>query len=151
GGLAGFSNYGATAADLAAPGVDIATTTLPPAITLYAENFENFNAAKWTISPSGSWQVQTDSMEGTKAFKWMSGINTTATLLDTLDMRERRGGLLTFRLHHTPQASQSFTDYLLMEYQAKGSSTWLYFAAVASTVTGQTVGFHLGPVDDTLY
>jgi subtilisin family serine protease len=33
GSIAGFSNYGATKADIAAPGVEIATTTIPPALS----------------------------------------------------------------------------------------------------------------------
>ncbi len=155
GALAGFSNFGATQADLAAPGVDIATTTLPPAITLYSENFEAFNAAKWSISTTSpppntpTWAVATDSMEGTKAFKWMTGHSATATLLDTLNMRGKRGGALRFRLHFSPAATDQ--DVLIFEYQAKGAAPWVSFGSVWSPVAGQTLAFALGPMDDTLY
>ncbi|HEX2612328.1 MAG TPA: S8 family serine peptidase [Fibrobacteria bacterium] len=153
GALAGFSNYGATKADLAAPGIDIATTTIPPALSRYAENFEAFNASTWTISTSGgnpTWAVATDSMQGTKAFKWSTGVTTTAQVTDTLNMRGKKGGLLSFRLNYTP-ATGFVNDYLFLEYRPKGTSSWYYFGAIGSAVSNQTITLSLGFVDDTLY
>ncbi len=150
GALTGFSNYGATQADIAAPGVEIATTTLPPPLPLRVEDFEDFDPGKWSISPADSWKVQPDSMEGAKAFRWSSGVNTSATLLDTLDMRGKRGGLLTFRLHYAPSTG-FMNDFLLLEYQRIPSQSWQYFAAINGKVEGQTLAYGLGATDDAQY
>lgn len=151
GSLAGFSNYGATKADIAAPGVEIGTTTIPPPDTLYQESFENLDSAKWAVSPAGSWKDSLDTLAGAKSFQWKSGVNTTATLLDSLDMRGKRGGLLTFRLNYSPASNFSGNDYLFLEYQPMGAANWYYFAAIGSVVPNQALAIGLGFADDTLY
>jgi subtilisin family serine protease len=145
--LSTFSNYGATTVDLAAPGDLITTTTIPPGIPFLSETFESFDSTRWALS-SGSWQVAPDSLEGAKSLKWVSGNSVSATFLDTVVMRGRRGGLLRFRLHFQPAHTR---DGIYIDVQRKGSLTWTEVGGYGYAVAGQTVAVNLGSGDDTLF
>lgn len=148
GGLSAFSNYGATKVDLAAPGEYIATTTIPPALELTRETFEKADSVRWSFT-TGSFQVAADTLEGAKSLRWVSGNLVDATLLDTVKMRARRGGVLRFRLVFQPATSGR--DGLYIDVQRKGSPTWTEVGGYTSAAVGQAVAINLGAVDDTLF
>lgn len=142
GNLAGFSNYGATRIDIAAPGDHIVTTGIPPARALHEESFENFTGAGWTFT--GSWAAETDSAGG-KSLQWMSGGIATASL-NAVDLRGKRGGLLTFRLSLRPASSNDGLDvYVVTETDTVAVN------ASTGTVNNRVIAVNLGPVDDAAF
>jgi hypothetical protein len=144
--LSGYSNYGATKVDLAAPGDHIVTTGIPPALGVYAENFETFSGSRWSFT-GGTWQAATDTMEGTKSLRWVSGTNTTLTL-DSIDLRGKRGGLLKFRLSLLPANSRDGLDVFALP---AGSSDPILIGGTGTTMTNEVISINLGDVDNTLF
>jgi len=144
--ITGFSNYGATKADLTAPGDHIVTTGIPPALTRHTEKFENFNDPRWTFT-GGTWQASPDTMEGAKSLRWVSG-NTTTAALDSIDLRGKRGGLLTFRLSLTPANSSDGLDIYVLP---AGSTEPISVGGTGSTLNNELISVNLGDVDDKLF
>jgi subtilisin family serine protease len=100
--LAGFSNYGATSVDLAAPGVNVLSAWLKwgPADTLYTDGFEDGPIGgswvtggapdSWIRTPfvatqSGSWALSNSTLGS-----YSNNTNNWAELVDGLDLRGQR-------------------------------------------------------------
>jgi hypothetical protein len=145
--LSGFSNYGATTVDIAAPGEHIVTPTIPPGLPRFGETFENFNAAHWTFT-GGTYQAAPDSMQAAMSLKWISGNTATATLNDTLDLAGKHGGLLKFRLRFTPASAN---DRVYVDAQKIGTTTWIPVGGTAGPVNDAMLSVNLGDVDDSRF
>src|SRR5690606_34582981 len=139
GALSHFSNFGAATVDIAAPGQNIVTTSTPAHPPVYNENFEGAAPARWSF-PSGTLAVAADTLEGAKSLRWVSGGNAVAQV-DSLDLRNGRGGLLTFRATYARSGS---SDLLRVEIQPFGSGTWTTLATINGNVAGQTLAYNLG-------
>lgn len=142
--LSGFSNYGATTVDLAAPGEHIATTTIPAPILHSRETFETFTGARWTILPANGFAVATDSIEGVKSLRWQTGARDTV-MLDSIDLRGREGAQMSFAVQFS-QAGAS--DRVIVEAQAFGAPKWdtlVYINGYISSPT--TLAYNLGLCD----
>jgi subtilisin family serine protease len=143
--MSGFSNYGATTVDLFAPGEHIATTSIPAPLLLFQENFETAST-RWKAFPANGFAVVTDSIEGSKSLRWQTGARDTV-LLDSIDLRGREGGQMSFSVQYTRSSS---TDLLIVEAQAFGASAWdtlFYINGNVSSPTG--VAADLGMMDGT--
>lgn len=139
GALSGFSNFGATRIDIAAPGDHIVTTGIPPARVLHEENFEDFSGAGWTFT--GSWTAAADTLGG-KSLQWTAGNIATASL-DT-DLRGKRGGLLSFRLNMRPASTNDGLDL----YVIRANDT-LAIGGWSGVVDNRVIAVNLGPGDDS--
>jgi hypothetical protein len=152
GALSGFSNYGDTAVDLAAPGENIVTTTIPEAVELFRETFEG-TVQKWTFS--SGFAVGADTLEGTKSLKWSSG-NTATAVRDSVDLRGRIGGQVSFMMEFRPAGTGQNADWVYVEACAAVScaltSAWTTLGIVNAAVTGGTViALNAGAMDGKLF
>jgi subtilisin family serine protease len=101
---ASFSQYGNLTVDLAAPGVDILSTTpnagysLNSGTSMAAPHVTGVAALLWSTWPDASWQdVREAILNGTDAIPAMSGITVTGGRLNA-----RKALLGLFRILHTP-------------------------------------------------
>jgi subtilisin family serine protease len=152
--LSGFSNYGANAVDLAAPGEYIATSTVPPAIQFYRENFEDSIAQRWTFSGS-QFMIGNDTLEGAKSLRWISGSAATATI-DSVDLRGKGGGAVNFvitfsRARELAMPTRYVEDWVLVEAARYGTSVWTTVAVITSNVSKKELAFGLGGMDNRLF
>jgi subtilisin family serine protease len=153
--LSGFSNYGATTVDLAAPGESIVTTTIPDAILRMRETFED-PIKRWTFS--SGFAVGADTLEGIKSLKWTTNSRLRDTAVwDSLDLRGRFGGAINFMLEFKQAATGSSGDWVIVEAcpltsSCLATSTWTTLAVVNTNVTGRKVlAFNAGIVDGKLF
>ncbi len=140
--LTGFSNHGANTVDIAAPGDHIVTTGIPPALTLLKEDFENFTGAGWNVT--NSWVVAPDE-NGGKSLQWTAA-NTATVSRDGIDLRGKRGGLLTFRLTFQPASVNDGLDV----YVLTGSDT-IPVSGISRAVDNEVISINLGMVDDASF
>lgn len=152
GALSGFSNYGDTAVDLAAPGENIITTNIPEAVPLFRETFED-TIRHWTFG--SGFAVGTDTLEGTKSLKWSSG-NAAAATRDSVDLRGRIGGQVSFMMEFRPAGFGQNADWVYVEACAAAScvqtSAWTTLGIVNAAVTGRTViALNAGALDGKLF
>ncbi len=142
--LSGFSNYGATTVDLAAPGEHIATTTIPAPLMLSRETFESFTGARWTFSPANGFSVVTDSIEAVKSLRWQTGARDTV-LLDSIDLRGHEGAQMSFAVQFSQAGAN---DRVIVEAQVRGSSKWDTLVYVNGYISSpSTLAYDLGLCD----
>jgi hypothetical protein len=147
--LSGFSNYGDNSVDLAAPGENIVTATIPDPVQLMRETFED-TIRRWTFS--SGFAVGTDTLEGTRSLKWSSG-NTATAVRDSVDLRGRRGGQVSFMLEFKQAGTGQNADWVYVEAAPVGlTTTWTTLGIVNAAVTGRTViAFNAGVMDGKLF
>lgn len=140
--LTTFSNYGANTVDIAAPGDHIVTTGIPPALTVTTEDFENFTGTDWSLT--ASWNVTQDP-DGGHSLQWVQG-GVASVSRDGIDLRGKRGGLLTFRLTFQPASVNDGLDI----YVVTGTRT-IPVSGISRTVDNETIAVNLGAADDTSF
>lgn len=140
--LSGYSNFGASSVDIAAPGDHIVTTGIPPALTLLREDFENFSGADWSLSDS--WTTAPDPRGG-KSLQWVSG-NTATAILNDVDMRGKRGGLLTVRLTFQPAGVNDGLDLYVLT-----PTGTIPVNVITRSVDDEVISVNLGVVDETSF
>jgi subtilisin family serine protease len=148
--LSGFSNYGATSVDLAAPGDGIMTTAIPAAVEKARETFEGPTYPRLTFS---GFAVSADTMQAAQSAR-LTGGNGSSIVWDSVDLRGRTGGALSFMLEF--QRATNRDDWLVAEVCTAAScvlsSSWTTVAIVNENVTGKpTLNFNLGVVDGKLF
>jgi subtilisin family serine protease len=151
GGLSAFSNYGATRVDLAAPGENIVTTTIPAAVQFARETFED-TVRQWKFSKN--FAVGSDTLEGLKSLRCQPATRANDTAVwDSLDLRGRSGTALTFMLDFKPAGSGQNIDWLYVQMQPVGAAAnaWTDIGIVTSAVTGKTtLAFDCGTANGKL-
>ncbi len=140
--LSGYSNFGANSVDIAAPGDHIVTTGIPPALTRLREDFENFTGADWSLS--NFWTTAPDPHGGT-SLQWLSG-NTATAIINDIDMRGKRGGLLTFRLTFQPAGINDGVDIYVLT-----SAGTIPVNVIARSVDNEVITVNLGVADETSF
>ncbi len=146
GSLSGFSNYGAATVDLAAPGQSIVTAGIPPPLFLLEEGFEGEVPANLSVFPENGFVVGLDNIEGFNSLQWSTGHNARASLTG-LDLRERNGGLLTFRVFFQQGNSN---DRLRVSVIPEGGQE-VPLAIIAGADSVRHLVYSLGRVDGTRF
>jgi thermitase len=149
--LAGFSNYGATSVDVAAPGVDI-DSARPHYIApdFFSDDFES-GLGKWTVQ-TGPWGTATalntnwlvDSPAGNYADNADWAIRTSSTV----DLGDRTDCVLKFRYGTFLEPG---VDWLYLQSSTDGS-TWTDLARIGDTAGAvRTAGVELGAAGNRYY
>ncbi|MEO7423647.1 MAG: S8 family peptidase [Fibrobacteria bacterium] len=145
--LCGFSNFGKTAVNLAAPGyiILVAGTAAPKEI--WREDFEEADSS-W--STGGNFALSTDSpVAGKQSLAWAAGNASYAMAPDTFDLTGIKGATLGFHLEYKPVNA---FDALIVEGNKIGSAIWTEIAvfgyAIAPT---QALGFGLQSLDGSKF
>jgi subtilisin family serine protease len=123
--LASFSNYGSTAVDLAAPGVDILSAVPPAKTTVWSDGFNRVDlGARWITGGTVGWGIESDEY-GPFASDSPSGnyapyANSWIRTASPLDLTGMRGCTLGYWLKHDTEDGY---DGLLVE-ASTNASTW---------------------------
>ena len=136
--LAPFSNHGAVAVDLAAPGRGILSAQ-PSRDTLVSDGFETGGATRWMTGGTGEpWGASTTaaasgttSLADSPAGDYAAGVNSWARIATPLPLTGRSGCLLDYRLRLAVGAGDRF----FVETSVDGNS-W----TVLSSTTRSTAG-----------
>jgi hypothetical protein len=151
--LCSFSNFGRTAAHLAAPGELILVAGIPDPIRIFSEDFET-GALRWTSS-GGSTGLDAFALSpdkpaaGAQSLAWVSGNNASAVSLDTIDLTAVKGATIRFKLDFKPV---NMSDVVIVEGRKMGSTVWTEIAVVGSTLTPASIlAFGLQELDGSRF
>ncbi len=122
--LAGFSNYGTTSVDLAAPGVGILSAG-PAVTTAFAERFESDLTGRWSTGGANNlWTRSVDSMGGFLTDSpGIDYLNDTDAWAAT-DAAFSLGGLSDCKLTYSLRLATERTNDVLLVEASRDGSTW---------------------------
>jgi subtilisin family serine protease len=146
--LASFSNYGARSVDIAAPGVDIASTLPAYTAPIFSEGFENDISATWMTGGTPNSWARTAAISNTGSYSLSDSPG--ATYLDATDNFAGPAGAFSLsgqsgcRLEYAVRlATEPGPDKVSVEVSRDGVS-WV----ALSELSGSTGGIFAGLSDD---
>jgi len=121
--LAGFSNYGTTSVDVAAPGVNI-YSAMPGRQTVFSDNFDDGDISDWTVDPhwalSNDANTPPDSLALVPGDAEGKGTDLPARPTNAINLSGATGTLLTFNL----KGEISGGDLLYVETAPASTGPW---------------------------
>ena len=134
--LAGFSNYGATSVDLAAPGVSILSTS-PALSTVFTETFETDISGRWTTGGANNlWGRAVDTEGGylsdSPAIDYLPDTDSWAATTNPISLAGQEDCKLRYALR---LATEGSTDALVAE-ASRDASSWTRLEAWSGNTQG---------------
>lgn len=128
----GFSNFGKTSVDIAAPGELVLVAGLPNPLSVWKEGFEATGLSAWTLSVGAFALSTTAPIVDKQSLTWVTGSNVTATSAAYIDLTGREGCMLKLQATYHPANAY---DALIIEGNAEGSALWTTLGVVTADVS----------------
>ncbi|MFW5719731.1 MAG: S8 family serine peptidase [Candidatus Dojkabacteria bacterium] len=131
--LAGYSNYGVTSVDIAAPGTNVYSTVdnfdygNPTITDIYSQNFDGSTIpAEFTASTGATWDIENNMLVTNTATPYENNKNQSLTYNNTFDTSDAETIAVSFYAKcDTEYDTTAWTDYMRIDFSWDGGNSWL--------------------------